>query len=299
MTLSMNKGVLYAIGAYGLWGLLPVYLKSVDSVPEFQILIHRVLWSFLFLAAILLWKKDWARPWRAIKNRKTFLYFSLAAVLMGINWLVYIYGVNNDYIVETSLGYFINPLVSVLLGVIFLREHLRPLQWLPIGLATVGVLYLTVNYGTFPWIALALAGSFGLYGLFQKKAPLGALHTLSIETAVLFLPAILMLLFFQSQGTNALGHQGLRIDLLLMMAGLVTALPLLLFSTAAQMINLSMLGILQYLAPTLQFLLGVLVYGEPFTHTRLIGFSIIWVALIIYVMEGLLDRRASQYSPAS
>jgi chloramphenicol-sensitive protein RarD len=287
----MNKGIIYAILAYGLWGFLPIYWKTIQEVPAPQILSHRIIWSFIFLVVIISLRKDWQAFSSAIRSRKTFIIFSLAAVLIGVNWLTYIWAVNAGFIVETSLGYFINPLINVLFGVIFLKEKLRPLQWVPIGLAFVGVLYLTLNYGALPWIALLLASTFALYGLIKKTAPLNSLHGVSLETGLLFLPALLFLLLAEGQGNGSLGHTGWFTGLLLVFTGVVTALPLLLFANAARMINLSTLGILQYLAPTLQFLIGVVLYGEPLTTARLIGFVIIWIALILYSFENMYVRR--------
>jgi chloramphenicol-sensitive protein RarD len=289
----MNKGILLAIGAYGIWGFLPIYWKTIDVVPAAQILSHRIVWSFTFLCLIIFIKKDLSAFRLAIQSKKILATFSLAAMLIGVNWLTYIWGVNAEYIVETSLGYFINPLVSVLLGVIFLKERLRSLQWLPIILAAIGVLYLTISYGALPWIALVLALTFGLYGLIKKTTPLNSLHGLSLETGILFLPALLFLFFAEGQGSGLIGHTSWIITLLLILTGIVTALPLLLFASAAKQINLSTLGILQYIAPTMQFLIGVSIYGEPFTQSRLIGFSIIWAALLIYSLEGIMEKRRS------
>jgi len=289
----MNKGILYAVLAYGIWGVLPIYWKAVQQVPAPQILSHRILWSFVFLAAIIYVRKDWSAFARAIRVRRTIVIFSLSAALISANWLTYIWAVNAGFIVESSLGYFINPLISVLLGVIFLKEKLRPAQWVPVGMAFVGVLYLTVNYGELPWIALLLATTFSLYGLIKKTAPLSSLHGLSFETGILFLPALFFLIFAESQGIGALGHTGWLTGFLLVFTGVVTALPLLLFAIAARKINLSTLGILQYFAPTLQFLIGVLLYGEPLTGARLVGFVIIWIALVLYSFENFYARRKS------
>jgi chloramphenicol-sensitive protein RarD len=218
--------------------------------------------------------------------------YLLSAVLIGVNWLTYVWAVNAGFIVETSLGYFINPLLSVLMGVIFLRERLRLWQWLPLGLAAAGVLYLTLAYGALPWIALILAFSFGLYGLIKKVAPLDALYGLTLETGILFLPALGYLVYAEAAGTAAFLHAGLGSDLLLAGAGAVTTIPLLLFAAGARRISLSLVGVLQYLAPTMQFLLGVLVYHEPFTQARLIGFGAVWIALLIFGVEGFLARRS-------
>lgn len=288
----MNKGIWYAIGAYTTWGLFPVYWKWLHKVPALQLLSHRILWSFGLLFMVILASKQWHLFRAAVLRRGVLRFYFAAALLIGVNWLTYIWAVNAGFIVETSLGYFINPLLSVLMGVIFLRERLRPLQWLPIGLAAVGVLYLTLAYGSLPWIALTLAFTFGFYGLVKKTAPLGSLYGLTLETGILFLPALAFLLFAETSGQGAFLHSGTTSDLLLVGAGLVTTIPLLMFASAAQRIPLSLVGILQYIAPTLQFLLGVLVYKEPFSHSQFIGFGIVWVALIIFGIEGFLTHRA-------
>lgn len=295
----MKKGVLNAIGAYGLWGFLPIYWKALQAVPAIQILSHRFVWSFVFLITLILLRSEWRSFKTAVTNQRTVLIYSLSACLLAVNWGTYIWGVNAGFVIETSLGYFINPLVSVLFGVIFLKERLRPLQWLPVGLAALGVLYLTISYGALPWVALILAFSFGLYGLLKKTAPLGSLYGLALETAVLFLPAGLFLLLSDVQGSGLFGRLDLDTTLLLVFTGVVTALPLLLFASAARSINLSLLGILQYIAPTCQFLLGVLVYNEPFTLDRLVGFSLIWLALLIFSLEGMLVRLKSAPTTAS
>jgi len=287
----MNRGLLYAAGAYLLWGFLPVYWKALHSVSATQILSHRIVWSVVLLAILIAWKRDWPRLKQAITTPKTLFVGFLAACLLAVNWLTYIWGVNAGFVVETSLGYFINPLVNVMLGVIFLRERLRPWQWLPVGLAAAGVLYLTLTYGSLPWIALTLAFSFGFYGLIKKLASLGALTGLALETGILFGPALIYLLFMGSQGAGAFGSQGLAINALLVGTGVVTALPLLMFGMGARRIQLSTLGILQYIAPTCQFLLGTLVYDEPFTLSRLAGFGLIWIALVIYSAEGFAAQR--------
>lgn len=286
----MKKGILYGIGAYVLWGFFPIYWKLLHHVPALQLLGHRIGWSFLLLAAVIWLSGQWPEL-RAALNRRTFLIYSLAAVLIGLNWLTYVWAVNAGYIVETSLGYFINPLLSVLMGVIFLRERLRAAQWLPVGLAAAGVIYLTFVYGRLPWIALALAFTFGLYGLVKKLAPLGSLYGLTLETGILFLPALAYLVFVERNGQGAFLHTGLLSDALMVGAGVVTTIPLLMFASAARSIPLTMVGILQYIAPTLQFLLGVFVYKEPFDHAHLIGFSIVWLALVIFWVENFVYHR--------
>lgn len=287
----MNKGIWYAAGAYAAWGLFPVYWKWLHHVPAPQLLGHRVLWSFLTLFVIVLLSRQWRVFRAATRAPRVVRVYLGAAMLIGVNWLTYVWAVNAGFIVETSLGYFINPLLSVLLGVVFLRERLRPWQWPPIGLAAAGVAYLTVAYGALPRIALTLAFTFALYGLVKKTAPLGSLHGLTLETGILLLPALLYLLYAELTGQGAFLHAGTKSDLLLAGAGLVTTIPLLMFASAAQRIPLSLVGILQYIAPTLQLLLGVLVYGEPFTRTQFIGFGAVWAALILYGTEGYLAAR--------
>jgi chloramphenicol-sensitive protein RarD len=287
----MNKGILYAIGAYGLWGVFPIYWKLIQSVPALEIIGHRIIWTFVFLVLVLTLTKDWAVLKRASRERKTVLTFCLSALLLSINWLVYVYGVNSGFIVETSLGYFINPLVSMLLGIVFLREQLRLGQWIPVGLAFLGVVYLTVSYGALPWIALILAFSFGTYGLIRKTAPLGSLHGLTLETGLMCLLALPYLAILEATGEAAFGHQTTLTTILLLMAGVATGVPLLLFGAAARRIQLSELGFIQYIAPSTQFLIGVLIYGEDFSQDRVIGFSLIWLALLIYSLEGITNRR--------
>ncbi len=286
-----NKGVLYGALAYLMWGIFPIYFKAIKAVPSFEILVHRIVWSFLLLAMVLVVRREWTQFRRAVVQPRIVGIYALAAVLLAVNWFVYVWGVNAGHVVDASLGYFINPLLSVALGVILLRERLRPLQWLPVGLATVGVLYLTIEYGKLPWIALVLAVTFGLYGLLKKIAPLGALYGLSLETSLLFLPAAGYLIYQEFWGMAAFGHLSLTTSLLLSLAGVITVLPLLLFASAARSIPLSLLGLLQYIAPTGQFLLGVLVYGETFERARLVGFLLIWSALLLFTLEGFLARR--------
>ena len=290
----MNRGLLYAIAAYVAWGLLPIYWKALQSVPAMQIVGNRMVWSLVFLAILLIVKRHWRWVAPAIKQPRTLFIVFLSGCILAINWLTYVWGVNAGYVVETSLGYFINPLLSVFLGVIFLREKLRFWQWTAIVIALLGVLYLTLRYGSFPWIALTLAMSFGLYGLLKKKTPLNALEGLSLETALLFFPALVYLLFLETQGVGTFRQADWAISMLLILTGVATGLPLLLFSAAARRIPLSTLGILQYIAPTLQFLLGIFVYHEPFNQTRMIGFSLIWIALIIYSVEGVVVKHRSR-----
>jgi chloramphenicol-sensitive protein RarD len=295
----MRKGVLYGIGAYLLWGFFPIYWKWLQSVPAIQLIGHRIIWSFLLLAAILFVTRQWKAFQAKALSRRVVLIYLASAILLSLNWLTYVWAVNAGFVVETSLGYFINPLLSVLLGVLFLREKLRPWQWVLIGLAAIGVTYVAISYGQFPWIALTLAFTFGIYGYVKKAAPLGSLYGLTLETGLLFLPAAGFLLVMEMQGQGAFLRSGTFKDLLMVGAGTVTAIPLLLFASAAQRIPLSTVGILQYITPTMQFLLGVLVYREPFNRSHLIGFCIVWLALILFWVEGFLARRRQVAEVAS
>ncbi|MBN1484911.1 MAG: EamA family transporter RarD [Chloroflexia bacterium] len=296
--LETNKGAWYAVGAYTIWGLLPVYWKWLQDVPPPQVLGHRIVWSFVCLAAVI-WLLRRGRAFRAAAlQRRVLGIYILAALLIGVNWLTYIWAVNAGFIVETSLGYFINPLLNIALGVVLFRERLRWGQWTAVGLAAAGVLYLTLVYGTFPWISLTLALSFGLYGLVKKTAPLGSLYGLTLETGLLFLPALAYLGFAEGIGQGSFLHAGPVVNLLLLGAGPMTTIPLLMFAAAVRRIPLAHVGVLQYIAPTLQFLLGVLVYHEPFPLARLVGFGIVWVGLIVFVLENIMARRPAAPSAA-
>ncbi|MCZ2128255.1 MAG: EamA family transporter RarD [Anaerolineales bacterium] len=287
----MKKSIGYGVFAYALWGLFPLYWKLLQDVPALQIIGHRVFWSLALLIVILLATKQWKNFRSVAFNKKTLGIYAVASFFLTVNWLIYVWGVNADFVIETSLGYFINPLLSVLFGVFFLRERLRPAQWIPVVLATFGVVWLTVEYGRLPWIALALAVSFGLYGLLKKISPLGSLYGLTLETGIALPFALAYLLFVNMSGSGAFLHRGAATDLLLMGAGAVTTIPLLLFASAAREIPLNMVGILQYLTPTLQFLIGVFVYKETFDHAQLVGFGAVWLALIVFWGENLLAHR--------
>jgi chloramphenicol-sensitive protein RarD len=291
----VNRGLWYAIGAYCAWGLFPLYWKALHGVPALELIGHRILWSFALLAIVILVQRGWKSfAADAFKPRVLGIY-TVAAVLVSVNWFVYVWAVNAGFVVETSLGYFINPLISVLFGVVLLREKLRRFQWVAVGLAAAGVTYLTIAYGSLPWIALTLAISFALYGLVKKLAPLGSVNGLALETGMLSLPALAYLLFLDRAGTGAFLHSEPRINLLLVGAGFATTIPLLLFASAARRIPLLWIGLLQYIAPTIQFILGVTIYHEALTTQRLIGFSMVWAALIVFAVEGVLAHRASVF----
>jgi chloramphenicol-sensitive protein RarD len=294
----MSEGVWYAVCAYVCWGLFPIYWKQLDRVPALQLIGHRILWSFVMLAAIIGATRQWRSFRRASFNTPVLRIYAVAAALVTVNWFTFVWAVNSGYVVETSLGYFINPLVNVLFGVVFLHERLRLVQWIAIGLAAAGVLYLTALYGSLPWIALVLALSFGSYGLVKKKGLLGSVHGLALETAILTPLAIAYLMYVQRSDQGALLHGGLRSDLLLLGTGAVTTIPLLFFASAVQRIPLSLLGVLQYIAPTMQFLLGVLLYREPFTPAQFVGFAMVWAALIVLGVEGFLVHRRGLVSAA-
>jgi chloramphenicol-sensitive protein RarD len=285
----MNRGVWYAIAAYTIWGTFPLYWRLFAGVPAIQILAHRIVWSFVALAAIVVGLRGRAvvatLGWRVVG------IYAIAGALIGVNWFLYVWGVNAGLVVETSLGYFITPLVSVLIGVAVFRERLRRLQWLAVALAAAGVAYLTAAYGTLPWLALGLACSFGAYGLVKKQAPLASLEGLTLETAILVAPAAAFLLVVAAQDRGAFLHRGPAIDLLLVGGGLVTIGPLLLFASSVQRVPLSVIGILQYISPTIQFLIGVFALGEPFTRTQLAGFSIVWTAVALFGIDGVRARR--------
>lgn len=283
----MRTGMLYAIAAYTIWGLFPIYFKALQEVPPTEILLHRIVWSLVFLAGVLAWRRQWSWIGSALRRPKVLAGFTASAILLSTNWFIYIWAVNQGRVVDGSLGYFINPLVNVLLGFLVLRERLRPGQWTAIGLAALGVAWLTWQSGHPPWIGLMLAATFGLYGLLRKTAALGPLEGLSLETMILFPIAFGTLAMLTVNGGNAFLHAPQSSQWLLAAAGPITAIPLLLFAAGARRIPLSLLGILQYIGPTLQLLLGVWLYNEPFGGARMIGFAMIWGALLLYSLEGL------------
>ena len=290
----MRSGILSAALAFLCWGLFPIYFHAIGDVPPMQILAHRMLWSLGFLLIVLALRRQWA--WLAIvRQPRVFWSFVASAVLLSANWLVYIWAVKNGHVIEASLGYFINPLVNIMFGYLLLKERMRAAQWAAIALAALGVGWLTWQSGTVPWIALFLAASFGGYGLLRKTAALGALEGLSFETMVLFPFAAGYIAWLTMNGANAFVNAPFdSTRLLLVAAGPITAIPLLLFATGARKIPLSILGLLQYLSPTIQFLLGVWLFHEAFSSERLVGFLMIWAALALFAGEGLWRSRASK-----
>jgi len=290
----MQIGILYAAAAYILWGLFPIYFKALQNVSPVQILWHRVVWAFVLLLIVLAARRQWSWITGVSRQPKILAGFAASALLLSINWYIYIWSVNNDHVVDASLGYFMNPLVNVLLGFVLLHERLRPTQWAAVALAASGVAWLTLQAGHPPWIGLGLALSFGFYGLLRKTAALGALEGLSLETLLLFPIALGYLAWLSLNHENAFTHATLSSKCLLIAAGPITAVPLLLFAAGARRIPMSTLGLLQYLAPSLQLLLGVWLYDEPFGGRRLMGYAVIWVALALYSLDGLWKAWRSQ-----
>ena len=286
----MRTGIISAALAFLCWGLFPLYFHAIGEVPALQILANRMLWSLAFLLIVLALRRQW--QWlEQVRQPRVFWSFAGSALLLAANWLLYIWAVNNGHVIDASLGYFITPLVNIMFGFLLLKERLRPFQWGVIGLAALGVAWLTWQAGSVPWIALFLAATFGAYGLLRKTAALGALEGLSFETMVLFPLAAAYIGWLTLHGENAfINTASSSTRWLLVASGPITAIPLLLFASGARQIPLSILGLLQYLAPTIQFLLGVLLFREAFTADRLVGFALIWTALALFAGEGLLRR---------
>ena len=289
---SHRSGLWVAAGTFVLWGLMPLYWHLLKAVPSLQIVAHRIVWSAVLVVAWLVWKqgRGWLRA--ALASPRAAWMLGLSGLLIAFNWSLYIWAVNAGHVIETSLGYFINPLLNVVIGVLFLRERLTRWQLLSVGIAAAGVLWLTFNYGSFPWIALALALSFGLYGLLRKLLAIDAVSGLGVESVYLFLPALALMLWGEAHGSGGfLNGWGFGLDLLLIVAGALTALPLIGFAYAVRRVPLSVVGLMQYIAPTLQFLIGALILHEAFDRDRAIGFVFIWVALAIFVLESLWRTR--------
>jgi chloramphenicol-sensitive protein RarD len=286
-----RRGLAAAIGAYAMWGVFPLYWHLVREVPALQIIAHRVIWCGVFVVGFLLIvdKLDWWRRVRAVPGIGWMLLAS--SLLISVNWGLYIWAVTHGHVIDSSLGYFINPLVSVLIGVVVLKERLNRLQWLAVGVAAIGVLWLALMHGEPPWIALALAFTFAFYGLIRKLAAVDAASGLAVESLILLLPAIAWLLWSEHQGDAAFAHSGWHTDALLIVGGVLTALPLIGFAYGARRIPYSLVGILQYISPSLQLLCGVLLLGETFSRDQAIGFGCIWLALAVYAGDGLWRSR--------
>ncbi|MGI3780528.1 MAG: EamA family transporter RarD [Janthinobacterium lividum] len=288
-----RRGVGYGLAAYGVWGAVPLFWPLVARAGSIEILAHRIVWSFVIsvvLVAVTVRRGFWTR----VARRRTLLLLGAAAAIVSVNWGTYIWSVNHGHVVETALGYYINPILSILLGVIVLRERLRRLQWISVGLAVAAVAVLTIDYGTLPWIALVLAVSFATYGFIKNRLGAGAVDSLAVESALLTPLALVYLGFLEVTGRGTFGHLGWRLNLLLVATGLVTLVPLLFFAAAASRLPLSTLGLLQYLAPTLQFLLGISYFGESMSPGRWVGFGLVWLALLIMTTDGLVRARSNR-----
>jgi chloramphenicol-sensitive protein RarD len=286
-----RRGLIYGTSAYVLWGLFPLYFPLLEPAGTAEILAQRMVWSLVVVSLILACTHGFGGVRAIVRTPYQFRLLLAAAALITVNWGVYIWSVNSGHVVEASLGYFINPLVTVLLGVFILGERLRRMQWIAVGVGSLAIVVITIDYGRLPWIALTLAASFGLYGLCKKRAAAGAVDSLAVETGAQFLPAIAALIVLGVQGNLAFGHHGAGNTLLLAGAGLITAIPLLLFAAATRRLPLSVMGLLQYLTPVLQFLVGVCIRHEPVPASEYIGFGLVWLALIILSVDGLRGQR--------
>lgn len=285
---SISSGLAFAMSAFMIWGASPVYWKALNNVPAFETVVHRVVWSFVFLLPLIVLQHRWKAFTAALFDWKTLLIMLVTSLFVSINWLIYIWAIHRQYLLQASLGYYINPLVNVLLGTLFLKERLRKAQTIAVALAAMGVLYLTVFYGRFPWVSIALAFSFGFYGLIRKMAPVGPLIGLTIETLLLAVPAVAYLWYVEHSGRAAFLHLGIQTDLMLTGTALVTALPLLFFNLGAKRLRLSTVGFLQYITPTSMFLIAVFFFKEPFSSVQVISFVLIWTALAIYSTDSAL-----------
>ncbi|MFD1859561.1 EamA family transporter RarD [Aeromicrobium camelliae] len=274
-------------------GLFPLYWPLLEPAGALEVLAHRVVWSLVFCIGLLTVAHRWSAFGTIVRNPRQLVWLALASVVIAINWGGFIWGVNNGHVIEVSLGYFINPLVTVLLGVFVLNETLRRAQWMAVGLGAIAVVILTVDYGRPPWLALTVSGSFAIYGFLKKRANLGAVEALAVETAILFPFALAFLVALQFRDDLVFGHHGAGNLALLMGTGIVTAVPLLLFGAAATRLNLSTIGLLQYLGPILQFILGLTVFGEQMGSARWFGFVLVWLALVVFTVDAWRSRRRS------
>ncbi len=286
-----RTGLALGAGAYLCWGLFPLYWPLLEPASSLEALAHRVVWSLLFVAVLLTATRRWAAFRVLWRDPVRLLFLGLASVVIAINWGAFIWGVTNDHVIETSLGYFINPLVTVLLGVVLLGERLRPVQWVAVGVGTVAVVVLTLDYGRLPYVALTVAASFAVYGFLKKRAQLGAVESLAVETALLSPVALAYLVYLQVAGELVFAHHGTGNALLLAATGIVTAVPLLLFGGAATRLSLTSLGLLQYLGPILQFVFGLLVFDEQMSGARWAGFVLVWLALVLFTADAVGSRR--------
>ena len=287
-----RQGVIYGLAAYLCWGGFPVYFKAVKIVPPLEMVSHRIVWSLVFLALLITWKGVWSNVWGVLKNPKSVGVLFATTILIATNWLVFIYAISVGEVLQSSLGYFINPLVSVLLGFLFLHERLERPQWISLLLAVTGVLYLTIEYGNIPWISLLLALSFGLYGLIRKMLHVEPLVGLTVETMLLGPVALWYLVQLNRDGSGIFLTHGTGMNILIPMSGVITAVPLLLFAAAGKKLRLATIGFLQYITPTMHFLLAITIFGETFTHVHLVSFLFIWAGLALYSLHAYRAVRA-------
>ncbi len=295
---SAKSGVLFAIGAYTMWGIAPLYFKLIQSIPPLEILMHRVIWSVLLLFVLVVVFKQRTNVQTAIRKPKVMLTLLASGLLLGCNWLIFIWAVNNDHMLDASLGYYINPLLNMLLGYMVLGERLKKLQLVAVAMAFIGVAYLVVSMGHLPWVALLLAGTFGIYGLMRKQVSVDSLPGLSLETLMMAPIALVYWLFIVDTPTSTLSNNSLEINLLLFSAGVVTTAPLLCFTAAAKRLRYSTLGFFQYIGPSLMFLLAVFLFNEPMPTSRLICFAFVWSGLAIFSFDSLKQYRANKASIA-
>lgn len=296
MSKRYRIGVIYAVSAYTLWGILPLYWKLIDNVSSIEILAHRILWAFAFCGALLTWNQQWEEFREVISNKNSILFSALAAITITINWGLYIWAVNSGHVVEASMGYYINPLIVVIIGMLFFKEKLNYWQAAALGMALIGVGILTFQYGKIPWISIVLAFTFALYGAMKKMVKVSSMIGLTLETAIITPIAIILIGSKQLNGTGALGSITLGCILLLIGAGAVTAIPMLLFAKGVKRIPLSTLGFAQYISPTISLLLGIYVFHETFTNTHLFSFGFIWFGLLIYsISQTNLVKRNMSY----
>lgn len=288
---TSRDGIAFGVAAYLCWGFFPLYWPLLEPAGALEVLAHRFVWSMVFVLIVITIMGRWRHFAAIARNRRLMLILTGAAVTIALNWGGFIYGVTNGHVVETSLGYFINPLVTVLLGVFVLKEHLRPLQWTAVAIGGISVVVLTIDYGRLPFVALLVAFSFAAYGFLKKKANLPSFDGLGMETLILTPVALSYLLALQLTGSLAFGHEGSANAALLVGTGFVTAIPLLLFGAAATRLPLTTIGLLQYLGPIIQFILGLTIFGEDMTPARWVGFALVWLALVVFTTDGLLNRR--------
>jgi chloramphenicol-sensitive protein RarD len=291
-----QRGALAATMSFLFWGIIPIYWKQLQAVPAFELIAHRIVWSLLFLLVVVAWQRAFAQLRPALTQLRTFSSALLSSALLAVNWTIYVWAVNTGHVIESSLGYFLTPLCNVGLGFVFLHERLRRLQWAAVALAAAGVALLLFYTGRIPWIALSLAGSWSLYGLLKKRSDLGSIAGLTFETLALFPVAAAFLSWQTHTGEGAIGHVDPWLHTLIIGTGIITTIPLLLFAYGARRLRLATLGVLQYIAPTVQFLIGLLLYHEPFDSARLQAFVLIWCGLVLYTADSFWSQRSRLWS---